>query len=76
MEPEIKFIDNISLTAEFVLLASDGLWDAMSTHYAIKFISKRLTSKLDLRTVARLLVKKALSRGSVDNVTVTILHFY
>jgi serine/threonine protein phosphatase PrpC len=71
---------------DFVVLATDGLWDVMSSQQVIKFIHRHLESfdggsalKPDYRrkalqgNMANLLVAEALRRGTMDNVTIVIL---
>lgn len=66
---------------EFVILASDGLWDALSNDEAIKVARRclqRATSKGASRTAAasiaaKVLVRVATDRGSRDNITVIVV---
>lgn len=66
---------------EFVIMASDGLWDVFSSQAAVDYVrglftefrSKELTVTLaDVSTVAAKLVKAAQRKGSRDNITVCI----
>lgn len=74
---------------EFVLLASDGLWDVMSSDDAVKFVHKRMENELSRenifkedvasyklvlrRNMAKLLAREAVKRGSGDNVCVILV---
>ena len=65
---------------EFVILATDGLFDVMSSAEAVSFVNDLLgrTTHPDRRDgvrrdMARHLVEEALRRGTSDNVTVLIL---
>jgi serine/threonine protein phosphatase PrpC len=60
---------------EFMILATDGLWDIMSPQSAVNFVRKKLSEHNDLQQAAKELVREAISRGSVDNVTVLIVTF-
>lgn len=60
---------------EFMLLATDGLWDILPPQEAISFVRAKLQAHRDLQQAAKELVKEALTRGSVDNVTVLIVVF-
>jgi serine/threonine protein phosphatase PrpC len=69
---------------EFAIIATDGLWDVLSPQAAVNFVRKQLgrpdqksSSKyeVDFHEVAVRLVKEALARGSVDNVTALIVAF-
>jgi serine/threonine protein phosphatase PrpC len=66
---------------EFVIVASDGIWTALSNDEAA-FIVNRAMSKLQERgigrkrsfsVVAKCLVKAAINRGSVDNISCIII---
>ena len=57
-------------TMPFLVLASDGLWDEVSA----KDVSKMLTKKkIDLEKTCQMMIKKAISRGSEDNICVLIV---
>jgi serine/threonine protein phosphatase PrpC len=82
--PAVKAEPDIHRTAlqsqdDFVVLATDGLWDVMSSQQAIKFIHRHLGESSDggrqaLRNdMANLLAAEALRRGTMDNVTIVIL---
>ena len=72
---------------EFIILASDGLWDVMSSQEAVdycyrKIIGEKTKTKnskcIDVdakikQTMAKYIVKEALRRGSMDNITVVIV---
>ena len=66
---------------EFVVLATDGLWDVMSSDDAVAYIRTLLENSMDDGesmeergdTIAGLVVEEALRRGSYDNITVIIV---
>jgi len=72
---------------EFVILASDGLWDVLKEEEAVSLVAKYFSqsqaeggvssmygSGCDMETVAcRKLVEKAYARESVDNISVVII---
>ena len=63
---------------EFLVLASDGLWDVMSSEDAVSYIRTLLENavdddSIDRDTIAGLVVEEALRRGSYDNITVVIV---
>jgi serine/threonine protein phosphatase PrpC len=71
---------------EFVVLASDGLWDVMSSQEAVDFVHQKLkcsndsndaTREIDQawtrRHMSRFLANEALDRGTGDNVCVLIV---
>jgi protein phosphatase 2C family protein 2/3 len=64
---------------EFVVLASDGLWNFVPTDVVIEFVRSRLKSDSehdrDLEDIACKLTQLALDKKSNDNVTVTIVAF-
>ncbi|TYZ67661.1 hypothetical protein PybrP1_008282 [[Pythium] brassicae (nom. inval.)] len=55
---------------EYIVLASDGLWDALSNEQVLSCI--RNNPWLDIHELARLLADRAIELGSVDNVTVVV----
>eukprot|EP00549_Striatella_unipunctata_P008024 CAMPEP_0118706532 /NCGR_PEP_ID=MMETSP0800-20121206/20614_1 /TAXON_ID=210618 ORGANISM="Striatella unipunctata, Strain CCMP2910" /NCGR_SAMPLE_ID=MMETSP0800 /ASSEMBLY_ACC=CAM_ASM_000638 /LENGTH=449 /DNA_ID=CAMNT_0006609085 /DNA_START=136 /DNA_END=1488 /DNA_ORIENTATION=+ len=64
---------------QFVLLASDGLWDVMSSQEAVDFVNAQLKASFSFRKesvrqeMARYLSSEALRLGSSDNVSVIVL---
>lgn len=73
--PDI-YTEVITPMTEFALVASDGLWDIIRPQAAVNFVKKKLSSKCDLQEVARSLAIEAISKGSIDNVTVMIMSFH
>jgi len=80
-EPEFTVI-RLDKEAEFIVLATDGLWDVMTSQEVVTLIKSRLShlakkdmsQKEDLRPkMASFIVAEALRRGTSDNVTVVIL---
>lgn len=79
-EPEVSVVTR-SADDEFLLLASDGLWDVMSNQEATDLASRCLTRaigkgasrKAAVRISASVLTKAAIDRGSRDNVTVVMV---
>ena len=75
---------NISDATEFLILACDGLWDALSNAEAISFVSTFFKDRPDrgqdrstyLSRAAEALVSHAIDRGSMDNVTAIIVTFH
>jgi serine/threonine protein phosphatase PrpC len=79
-EPEIMTFPVADGEDEFVLLASDGLWDVMSSQEVVDFVHETLCtdtetdSQLERRkNMARIVANEALERGSADNVCVLVL---
>ena len=69
-------IEAITPTTEFMILATDGLWDVMTPQSAVTFVRRKISSKGgDLSKIADDLASEALLQGSIDNVTVIILVF-
>lgn len=73
--PELQSISISSIT-EFAILASDGLWDVMSPQGAINFVRRRLAKRMLLKEISYEIVREAIHKGSVDNVTAVILSFH
>ncbi len=66
----------ITPMTEFGIIASDGLWDVMEPQLSVNFVRKLLNKKNDLQEAAAELVREAIAKGSVDNVTVLLLSFH
>ncbi|KAH9290449.1 hypothetical protein KI387_034566, partial [Taxus chinensis] len=58
--------------AEFILLASDGLWDCMSSVDAVRFVRNQLRQHGDVQSACEALANAALNRNTQDNVSVVI----
>jgi len=87
-EVEIKRFPVVEGADEFILLASDGLWDVMSSQDVVSFVHKRLGAPLKFgnqagdaeramdarrRNMSRFVANEALKRGSGDNVCVVMV---
>ena len=88
-EVEINHYPVVDKSDEFVLLASDGLWDVMSSEEAVAYVHETMerglsnahvakdemsNCKLVLRrNMAKYVAREALRRGSSDNVCVVIV---
>lgn len=71
--PDIFTFDLKQHHPMFMILASDGLWDVMTSQYAVNFIKDRYLHQEDFG--ARELVIQALDLNSKDNITVLIVVF-
>eukprot|EP01042_Synura_sphagnicola_P004875 gene4875-6207_t len=70
-EPEV--VDMVvQPTFEFLVLASDGLWDVMSPDECVNFVRRRLNEHKDCQRAAIELVAKAEGRGTADNTSVVV----
>jgi serine/threonine protein phosphatase PrpC len=58
---------------DVLVVACDGLWDVMECRDAIRFVRARLARGISLEQVGSELVRVALARGSMDNVTVVVV---
>ncbi|XP_018332781.1 protein phosphatase 1L [Agrilus planipennis] len=71
-DPDILTFDLYDHKPQFIILASDGLWDTFSNEDAIAFIKERLDES---DYGARSITLESLHRGSLDNITVVIIDF-
>lgn len=79
-EPEVSVISRME-DDDFLLLASDGLWDVMPNQEATTLTSRCIKRARDrgasraaaMRIAASVITKSAIDRGSKDNVTVVIV---
>jgi serine/threonine protein phosphatase PrpC len=88
-EVEINHYPVIDQSDEFVILASDGLWDVMSSEDAVAYVHETMERGLSnvhvakdemwnyklvlRRNMAKYVAREALRRGSSDNVCVVIV---
>ncbi|CAD5331349.1 unnamed protein product [Arabidopsis thaliana] len=69
-DPEIQE-EKIDDTLEFLILASDGLWDVFSNEAAVAMVKE----VEDPEDSAKKLVGEAIKRGSADNITCVVVRF-
>uniref|UniRef100_A0ACD5VZE1 Uncharacterized protein n=1 Tax=Avena sativa TaxID=4498 RepID=A0ACD5VZE1_AVESA len=70
-EPEIQE-QEIDDELEFLILASDGLWDVVSNEHAVAFVKEVVGPE----AAARKLTEIAFRRGSTDNITCIVVEFH
>ncbi|XP_022975783.1 probable protein phosphatase 2C 27 [Cucurbita maxima] len=73
-EPELQEL-NLTEEDEFLIMGCDGLWDVMSSQYAITMARKELMLHNDPERCSRELVREALKRNTCDNLTVIVVCF-
>nr|XP_061797706.1 protein phosphatase 1L-like isoform X2 [Nerophis lumbriciformis] len=71
-DPDILSFDLNKLQPEFMILASDGLWDTFSNEEAVRFIRERLDEP---HFGAKSIVLQSYYRGCPDNITVMVVKF-
>ncbi|KAI5743907.1 protein phosphatase 1L [Diaphorina citri] len=70
-DPDILTFDLSDHKPQFLILASDGLWDIFSNEEAVNFIKQRLGEEL---FGAKSLTLQAYYKGSLDNITVIVIN--
>ena len=70
-DPDILIFD-MKEQPRFMILATDGLWDAFSNEEAIDYLKERLDEP---HYGAKSIVLQAYYRGSLDNITVMVVNF-
>ncbi|KAG5668304.1 hypothetical protein PVAND_016250 [Polypedilum vanderplanki] len=70
--PDILEFELSTHRPQFLILASDGLWDTFSNEEAVAFIKSRLHEP---HFGAKSLTLESYARGSVDNITVIVVVF-
>ena len=70
--PEMQFAD-LCYEDEFVVLASDGLWDVMSSQQAVNFVNSQLRNGSSPAETGQSLIEIAIQAGSTDNVSAVIV---
>ena len=67
--------EHLDSTAEFLVLASDGLWDVLSNQDAVTLVRDMVQKDNDVEGAAGKLTQEAINRGSNDNVSCVIIRF-
>ena len=71
-DPDILTFNLDDVQPHFMILATDGLWDAFSNEEAVMYIKERLDEP---HFGAKSIVLQAYYRGSLDNITVMVVNF-
>ncbi|KAF4103718.1 protein phosphatase, Mg2+/Mn2+ dependent, 1Lb [Onychostoma macrolepis] len=71
-DPDLMTFDLDKLQPQFMILASDGLWDVFSNEEAVHFIKERLDEP---HFGAKSIVLQSFYRGCPDNITVMVVKF-
>ncbi|XP_064639435.1 protein phosphatase 1L-like [Lineus longissimus] len=71
-DPDILNFDLKETKAQFMILATDGLWDAFTNEEAVMYVKHRLDEP---HFGAKSIVLQAYYRGSLDNITVMVVNF-
>jgi len=74
-EPEITVHEVDWDGDEFVILATDGIWDVMSDKDAVQLVRKLLQAGSNELTASEALVKRAREKNSKDDCTVMVVRF-
>ncbi|XP_044463331.1 probable protein phosphatase 2C 27 isoform X2 [Mangifera indica] len=74
-EPELKLV-TLTKEDEFLIIASDGIWDVFSSQNAVDFSRRRLLEHNDLNLCCKEIVVEAMKRESTDNLTVVMVSFH
>ncbi|KAK8597410.1 hypothetical protein V6N13_094822 [Hibiscus sabdariffa] len=69
-DPEIQE-EKVDSSLEFLILASDGLWDVVSNEEAVAMVKPIQDPEL----AAKRLMREACERGSADNITCVVVRF-
>ncbi|KAL3681364.1 hypothetical protein R1sor_024320 [Riccia sorocarpa] len=72
--PEVKRIE-LQKEDEFIIIASDGLWDSFKSNDAVQFVRKQLRQHADLQKACESIAQAALDRHGQDNISCIILDF-
>ncbi|XP_024540537.1 protein phosphatase 2C 57 isoform X2 [Selaginella moellendorffii] len=61
--------------AEFIILASDGLWDSIKSKDAVAFVREQLKEHGDIQRACESLAAAALAQNGQDNISILIADF-
>uniref|UniRef100_A0A182QRH9 PPM-type phosphatase domain-containing protein n=1 Tax=Anopheles farauti TaxID=69004 RepID=A0A182QRH9_9DIPT len=68
--PDVLSFDLVDHRPQFLILASDGLWDTFTNEEAVAYVRERLDEP---HFGAKSIALQSYSRGSVDNITVLVI---
>ncbi|EEC47961.1 predicted protein [Phaeodactylum tricornutum CCAP 1055/1] len=73
-DPDVSILP-IDEADDFLVLATDGLWDVMTSSDVVAFIHALIEQgeDIDRDPIAAMVVEEAIRRGSYDNITVLIV---
>ena len=71
-EPEIISVP-VREGDQFIIVATDGLWDVMDSDDAVNYVKLSLKSGIAKNKIADVMVEEAMRLGTYDNVTVVII---
>ncbi|KAL5784988.1 hypothetical protein ACOSQ2_007380 [Xanthoceras sorbifolium] len=71
-EPDVQRVV-LTKDDEFLIIGCDGIWDRMSSQYAVSLVRRGLRRHNDPQQSAQELVKEALCLNSSDNLTVIVI---
>ncbi|XP_039020705.1 probable protein phosphatase 2C 13 isoform X2 [Hibiscus syriacus] len=74
-EPDVRQIV-LSEDDEFLIIGCDGIWDVMSSQFAVSLVRRALRRHDDPKECARELVNEATRLNSSDNLTAIIICFF
>lgn len=60
---------------DFLIIASDGLWEFMTIQEVIEFITLRKDAKITVDACCDQMIQECLARGSHDNISIIIVFF-
>ncbi|CAD6238294.1 unnamed protein product [Miscanthus lutarioriparius] len=69
--PDVSLVE-LGPDVEFVLLATDGLWDYIKSSEAVAFVRDQLRQHGDVQLACEALGQKALDQRSKDNISIVI----
>ncbi|KAH7837796.1 hypothetical protein Vadar_018071 [Vaccinium darrowii] len=73
-EPELEEVF-LNEEDEFLIMGCDGIWDVMSSQWAVTIVRRELMLHNDPEKCSKVLVREALKRNTCDNLTVLVICF-
>jgi len=75
-EPEVTITKLEPETDRFVVAATDGLWDVMTSQEVVEYIHDKLLAGKNIQSICAKLCNEAVERGSLDNICVIIIDLH
>ena len=72
-EVEVSRVERQFGEDEFIVIASDGLWDVMTAQDGVDFVRAKKQETGSKKGIANMLVKESLERETSDNVSAIVI---
>jgi len=75
-EPEVTITKLDQEADRFIIAATDGLWDVMTSQEVVEYVHDKLELGKNLQSISAKLCTEAVERGSLDNICIIIIDLH